>query len=483
MNIGTSETLYESVAGKIESLIEQGVLQPGDKVPSVRKLSSEQGVSLSTAFQAYFLLENKGLIESKPRSGFYVKFAKSKLPPQPQLIFPKHSPSLVNVNEMISKVLKEARNEKNISLAVASPHYSLLPVAQLNKAITQTIRKGKGEYLNYDFPPGHERLRRQIARRSFDWGGNLHSDDIIITFGCMEALNLCLRAVANPGDTIAIESPTYYGILQAIESLGMKAMEIATHPETGVDLDDLEKALNKTKVTACLFVTNFNNPLGSCMPVENKRKLVNLLAHREIPLIEDDLYGDLFLGKSRPVNAKAFDKKGLVLLCSSFSKSLAPGFRVGWTSPGRFKEKIERLKFMTTVATSTLNQMAIAHFLENGSYDRHLRKIRTAFNNQISLTTQAIVKYFPPETKITRPSGGFVLWVELPGNVDAMELHEAARAKHISIAPGPIFSTKNQYNNFIRISCGLPWSEKIEEAIKEIGKLIITLSNHQLSYL
>lgn len=481
MSITATETLYETVAGKIESLIELGVLQPGDKVPSVRKLSSEQGVSLSTAFQAYFLLENKGLIESRPRSGFYVKFSKTQLPPQPKLIFPKHSASLVNVDEMISKVFKEARDENNISLAVASPHYSLLPVAQLNKSITETLRKEKGKQLNYDFPPGHEGLRRQIARRSFDWGGNLHLDDIIITVGCMEALNLCLRAVARPGDTIAIESPTYYGILQAIESLGMKALEIATDPETGVDLNDLEKALDKTKVAACLFVTNFNNPLGSCMPTENKKKLVELLATKDIPLIEDDLYGDLYLGKSRPVNAKAFDKKGLVLLCSSFSKSLAPGFRVGWTSPGKFKEKIERLKFMTTVATGTLNQMAIAHFLENGSYDRHLRKIRTAFNNHLSLTTQAIIKYFPSETKITRPSGGFVLWVQLPRDVDSMELHELALAKNISIAPGSIFSNKGEYKNFIRISCGLPWSEKIEEAIKQIGKLIITLSNDKLS--
>jgi DNA-binding transcriptional MocR family regulator len=470
--ITSSETLYENVATKIESLIEQGVLQPGDKVPSVRKVSIDHGVSLTTAFQAYFLLENKGLIESKPRSGFYVKFSKSKLPPTPSIIFPEHSSNEVKIDEMVSRVFKEARNEKNISLAVASPHHSLLPVAQLNKAVTQSMRKGKGKELGYEMPPGNEDLRRLIAKRSFDWGGHLHHDDVMITFGCMEALNLCLRAVAKPGDTIAIESPTYYGILQSIESLGMKALEIATHHETGVDLDDLSKALEANKVAACLFVTNFNNPLGCCMPEENKKKLVRLLAEKEIPLIEDDLYGDLFQGKKRPVNAKAFDKKGLVLLCSSFSKSLAPGYRVGWVVPGRFKERIERLKFMTTVATSTINQMALAHFLENGSYDRHLRKIRTAFQNQINFTTQAIIKYFPAETKISRPQGGFVLWIELPSTINSFELNEKAVKQGVSIAPGLIFSTQNKYSNFIRISCGLPWSEKIEQAIKKVGDLL-----------
>jgi DNA-binding transcriptional MocR family regulator len=472
MLISSKETLYENVATKIETLIDQGVLQPGDKVPSVRKVSMDHGVSLTTAFQAYFLLENKGLIESRPRSGFYVKFSKSKLPPPPSLVVPEHFSNEVQMDEMITKVFKEARNEKNLSLAVASPHYSLLPVAQLNKAVTQALRKAKGKELNYDFPPGNEDLRRQIARRSFDWGGNVHFNDVIITFGCMEALNLCLRAVAKPGDTIAIESPTYYGILQSIESLGMKALEICTHADTGIDLNDLEKALEKNKITACLFVTNFNNPLGCCMPEENKKKLVEILAKREIPLIEDDLYGDLFAGQKRPVNAKAFDKKGLVLLCSSFSKSLAPGYRVGWIVAGIFKERIERLKFMTTVGTSTITQMALAHFLENGSYDRHLRKIRNAFQNQISQTTQAVIKYFPGNTKISRPQGGFVLWIELPESINTLQLYEMALKENIAIAPGAIFNTRGKYQNYIRISCGLPWSEKIEQAIKKIGELV-----------
>jgi DNA-binding transcriptional MocR family regulator len=221
-----------------------------------------------------------------------------------------------------------------------------------------------------------------------------------------------------------------------------------------------------------LFVTNFNNPLGCSIPEENKKKLVKLLADREIPLIEDDLYGDLFGGKKRPVNAKAFDKKGLVLLCSSFSKSLAPGYRVGWIIPGIFKERIERLKFMTTVGTTTVTQMALAHFLENGSYDRHLRKIRNAFQNQISQTTQAIIRYFPKNTRISRPQGGFVLWIELPESIDTLQLYEMALKQNIAIAPGAIFNTRNKFQNYIRISCGLPWSETIEQAIKKVGELV-----------
>lgn len=294
-------------------------------------------------------------------------------------------------------------------------------------------------------------------------------DDIVTTCGTMEALNLCLRAVAKPGDTIAIESPTFYGILQA--SLGMRALEIPTHPRDGIDLDALEQAIKKNKVKACLLIPNFNNPLGCCMPDNNKKQLVEMLGRREIPLIEDDIYGDIYFGAARPKTAKAFDKEGLVLLCSSFSKTIAPGYRVGWTAPGRFKAQVEHLKSMNTIATATLPQMAVARFLESGGYDRHLRKLRKALATQVQRVTLAVRQYFPEGTRITRPTGGFVLWVELPKSVDSLELYRKALEKKISIAPGPIFSAKQKYQNFIRLSCGQAWSDSLEQALKTLGRL------------
>jgi len=461
--------LYEQAADRIATLIDRGTLRPGERVPSVRKLSAQLRISISTVLQAYFLLEDRGFIEARPQSGFYVKLRPRDLPPEPKPSNPSLSATEVGVAELLAKVFEAARNPDFIPLATAIPGPDLLPTKPLNRLMAWVARHRGEQGVNYDFPPGNEALRRQVARRSLDWGCSLSPDDIVTTCGTMEALNLCLRAVAKPGDTIAIESPTFYGILQA--SLGMRALEIPTHPRDGIDLDALEQAIKKNKVKACLLIPNFNNPLGCCMPDNNKKQLVEMLGRREIPLIEDDIYGDIYFGAARPKTAKAFDKEGLVLLCSSFSKTIAPGYRVGWTAPGRFKAQVEHLKSMNTIATATLPQMAVARFLESGGYDRHLRKLRKALATQVQRVTLAVRQYFPEGTRITRPTGGFVLWVELPKSVDSLELYRKALEKKISIAPGPIFSAKQKYQNFIRLSCGQAWSDSLEQALKTLGRL------------
>lgn len=384
---------------------------------------------------------------------------------------PSPSAVRVGVGELISKVFAAARNPDIVPLGAALPSPAVLPITRLNRALASVSRRSGSGGFEYDLPPGNEAIRRQVARRSLDWGCSLSHDEIVTTCGCMEALNLALRAVARHGDTIAIESPTYFGVLQVIESLGMKALEIPTHPRDGMSVEALSAALRKNKVSACMVVPNFQNPLGSCMPDASKKELVEILAEAEIPLIEDDIYGDLYFGSARPKVAKAFDKEGLVLLCSSFSKTLAPGYRVGWVAPGRFMAQVERLKFMNTVATPTLPQLAIAHYLQNGGYDRHLRKLRKFFSAQVQVMTQVIGKYFPEGTKVTRPSGGFVLWVELPKSVDSLELHRRALEEKISIAPGPLFSAKQKYLNFMRLSCGDPWSGRLEQALITLGRL------------
>ena len=461
--------LYEQVADKMTTLIDGGTLRPGERIPSVRKLSGQLRVSISTVQQAYVLLEDRGFVEVRPQSGFYVRLRSRNLPPEPKPSSPSPSATKVGVADLVAKVFEAARNPNVVPLATAIPSSDLLPTKQLNRQMAWVARHNGREAMNYDFPPGNEALRRQVARRSLDWGCSLSPDDIVTTCGTMEALNLCLRAVAKPGDTIAVESPTFYGILQA--SLGMKAFEIPTHPRHGIDLDALDRAIKKNKIKACLVIPNFNNPLGSCMSDKNKKQLAEMLGHREIPLIEDDIYGDLYFGATRPKAAKAFDKRGLVLLCSSFSKTIAPGYRVGWTAPGRFKAQVEHLKTMNTVATATLPQMAMAKFLENGGYDRHLRRLRKALAMQVQRMILAISQYFPEGTRVTRPAGGFVLWVELPKRVDSLELYRKALDKKISIAPGPIFSAKQKYQNFIRLSCGQPWSDRLEQALITLGRL------------
>jgi DNA-binding transcriptional MocR family regulator len=300
-------------------------------------------------------------------------------------------------------------------------------------------------------------------------------DDIVITSGAMEAINLCLHAVTKPGDTIAIESPTFYSTLMAIERMRLKAVEIATHPREGVDLGELRAALDRHDVKACIMIPTFQNPLGSCMSDDKKRELVAVLARYGVPLVEDDVYAELYFGASRPRPAKAFDREGLVLHCGSFAKCLAPGYRVGWAAPGRFKSAVERLKFVTTISTASLPQAAIAEYLKHGGYERHLRALRHRLSLQLDQMRQALGTHFPEGCRVTRPEGGYMLWIELPQAVDALRLHQLAIEKNISIAPGPLFSAQRRYPNFIRVNFGHPWSKPMDHAVRTLGALTAEL--------
>jgi DNA-binding transcriptional MocR family regulator len=381
----------------------------------------------------------------------------------------------VDIEELALEVHEAIMDPAIVPLGAATPGDELLPTRKLYRLLGAVARRNLALSNRYDSPQGNLELRRQIARRSIDWGGNLTSDDVVTTVGCSEALNLCLRAVTKAGDTVAVESPIYFGFLQMLEALNLRALEIPTHPREGMCLDALGTALRKHRVAAVFISPNFQNPLGSCMPEKNKRIVVEMLADRRIPLLEDDVYGDLFFEGTRPKTLKAFDKVGNVLLCSSFSKTLSPGFRIGWSVPGRCLNQVRRLKLTSSISTATLPQMAIAEMLSSGGYDHYLRRIRKAYALQVQLMTQAVRKYFPEGTKTTRPMGGTVLWAEFPRGIDSIELYRRALEKRISIVPGPLFSSKRQYTECIRLNCGNIWSERIEGAMITIGQLAMRM--------
>lgn len=468
--MGPEPRLYEQVVAHVTGLIERGVLGPGDRVPSVRRLSKQQGVSVATVIQAYLQLEGSGMIEVRPQSGHYVRRRTAVLP-EPRAPRTSTTASRVSVAGLVAKVYGAARDPHIVPFGAAYPSPELLPTDRLNATLARVARASGAVGVSYDPPPGCPALRRQIARRSVEQGCPLTADELVTTAGAMEALNLCLRAVALPGDTVAIESPAYFGVLQMIENLRMRALEIPCLPGLGMDLDALEEALASQRIKACLVIPTISNPLGSVMSDAAKQRLVEMLARREIPLIEDDLYGDLYFGPVRPRPAKAFDREGLVMLCSSFTKTLAPGYRVGWAAPGRFREQVEQLKFAQSVATATLPQMAIAEFVENGGYEHHLRAIRRKLAAQVAQVSAAIAEHFPAGTRVSRPAGGFLLWVELPPGTSALELHARALARQISVAPGPIFSAKPRFANCIRMSCGFPWSDLLAHAVRTLGRL------------
>jgi DNA-binding transcriptional MocR family regulator len=462
--------LYLKVAHQIQGQIRKGALRVGDKVPSIRGLRRQQGVSVSTVLQAYFWLENQGWIEPRPQSGFYVRVPYREMVPEPAFRSARAAPTKVGIGDLLGAVVDSLGDSGKVPLGAACAT-AFYPSKKLSRIISRIARTDPDHSGRYELTSGFEPLRRQIARRAVEYGCSFSPNDIIITCGGMEALNLAVRAVSRPGDVIAIESPTYFAVLQVIESLGMKAIEIPTHPRTGMDLEALAAAIRKHRVRGCISIANCHNPLGFILEDERKKQLVQLLAKEGVPLIEDDIYGDLAFSAQRPKTAKTYDSEGMVLLCSSFSKVLAPGFRVGWIEAGRFRDAVKRLKFINTIASPSLPQRAIAEFIESGGYDRYLRGLRETLASQVQNYSRAISRYFPDGTKISRPAGGYVLWVELPENIDGLKLYQAALAQNISIVPGAIFSASGQFRNHIRISCGSPWSDAIDRSLLVLGRL------------
>ncbi len=463
--------LYERVARQLAGQIEQGLYRPGDRLPGVRRLARQFEVSISTVVQAQRLLEDDGLIEARPRSGYYVRVAYCPRPEPPAVSRPPVRPVPVTGQELVLRLVQTANEPDCVQLGAAVPAPEFLPAGAIQRALSTAARAGPEQLATYQFPPGSPELRRQIARRMLEAGCRVSPDDIVITSGCQEALILALRAVAKKDDVVAIESPSFYGLLQAIESLGMRALEIPTDPATGMSVEALELALEKWPVKACVLTANFSNPLGSIMPPDKKRALVALLAGYRIPLVEDDIYGDLGFEDQRPPALRAWDDTGGVIYCASFSKTLSPGLRVGWMLPGRWQEDIEYLKYVTSLAAPTLSQLAVADFLRHGGYDRHLRQVRSAYARQVAVMTRAVSKYFPDGTRVTRPRGGFVIWVELPESVDALGLCRQALAQGVSIAPGPIFSASGKYRNCIRLNCAQPWNDTLDRAVMTVGRL------------
>lgn len=462
---------YEQLAGFIAGLVAGGTLAPGSRVPSLREVSRQRETSLSTALQAYRLLEDRGVLEARPQSGFYVATGQPVSRQLPTASNPPARAASVAVSGVVLKLLEHAADPKLVPLGCAIPSAELLASARLDRFLARAARTKGVDCNTYTVPKGDPRLRREIGRRALRWGQALSPEDIAVTCGCTEALTLALKAVAKPGDAIGIESPTYFGLLQIIEALDLRAFELPTDPATGVEVPALRDALERGAIAACLFASSFNNPLGCTMTDAKKAAVLDLLAKHGVPLIEDDIYGDIFFGEERPRPFMALRPSGNILYCSSFSKTLAPGYRVGWIAAGRHMQKILERKLAFTLCGPALPQLALAEFLSSGGYDRHLRRVRRTFANNIDHMLRIIDQAFPAGTRVSRPAGGFVLWLELPKPLRSRELFDAALAKGICFAPGDVFSVGGRYANCLRLSCGHNWHARIERGLRTLGAL------------
>jgi DNA-binding transcriptional MocR family regulator len=462
---------YEETARFITDLVNNGALSPGARVPSLRQITKQRGVSLSTALQAYRALEDRGILQARPQSGFYVAKGGPILLETPTISRPPGRATTVAVSGVVPQLTEYAADPDLVPLGCAIPDAELLAAGRLDRFLARAARMKGVDYNTYTVPKGDPRLRREIARRALRWGQALSPEDIAITCGCTEALVLALKAVSRPGDTIAVESPTYFGFLQALEGLDLRALELPTDANSGVDLTALRRALVAAPVKACLFSSSFNNPLGCTMSDERKKAVLELLAKHRIPLIEDDIYGDIYFGEARPKPFMALDPLGSTIYCSSFSKTIAPGYRIGWIATGRHMPKVLATKFALTLCGPALPQAAMAEFLASGGYDSHLRRVRRTFRDNIDRMIRTIDRTFPRGTRVSRPEGGFVLWVQLPKPLASRELFEAALKRGVCFVPGDVFSASQRYANCLRVSCGSAWDARIEKGLETLGEL------------
>ena len=464
----TDSPRYEQLADHLASQIGAGVYPPGTRIPSVRRLRDQHAVSVSTVVEACRVLEDRGLVRARPRSGYWVQ-ATARPEPDP----PAPSSRVRRVDRTLAMDIHlgiGSPQHPTLGAAVQAPE--LMPITAMNRLLSQATRLHPSACHSYDAPPGTIELRRAIARRAPDAGFSTSPDDLVITGGAKEAVYLSIKAVTRPGDTVAIESPAYYALLEVLASLDLRAVEIASSPRTGIDLDLLERSLGRGGISAVVLMTNWSNPTGACLDDAAKRRLMGLLERFDVPLVEDDVYAELSFDGVRPPSLKAYDRNGLVLHCSSWSKTLSPGLRVGWAAPGRYRDRFELMKLVVNQATAVAPQLAVAAYLESGGFDRHLRRLQRAYSQQMDAMVDAVARHLPPGTRSTSPRGGHVLWVQLPSGVDSLAVYESAAVEGIRFAPGPMFSASGGFREYLRLNTGFPHTPAIEAQVARLGELV-----------
>ncbi len=467
----TEQFRYEQVGQHILAMIDAATLVPGQRLPSLRTLSRDLRVSIATVSQAYLELEKQGIIEARTRSGFFVRAPLKSLPKPRPVRRPDPGPVVGNRSQLIQSVLEAVGHSDLLPFGVTGAAPQLLPGRELARLLAAECRQAPERMLAYEQIAGNLDLRRQIALYLMHRGINATPEEILITNGAMEALYIAVRILTRPGDNMLIQSPTYYCFLQLLENCGVRTIEIPSHPQTGVHPADLRQALDRFDIRACILAPNFNNPDGSLTGDEARREIVDLLAERQIPLIEDDVYGDVHFGPERPGTCKTLDRDGSIVYCNSFSKTVSAGYRIGFMLPGRFYAKALEIKSTTNVSSPTPTQRAMAAYLRQGSFERHLRRLCRTLEQQMQTMQLHLGRHFPPGTGVTRPQGGTALWLELPGNIDSVDYFYRARQLGIGVVPGMAFSTQDRFRNYIRLSCSGVWDDRMAAGVQTLGEL------------
>jgi DNA-binding transcriptional MocR family regulator len=476
MNTAHDAPLYLRLAQHYLGAIESGALSPGERMPSVRSLTRLHQVSLSTALQACRHLEEKGWLEARERSGYFVcRPQRLSLPPSSEPAVPARidAAQFLGIHERVSDFLACCEQHSlRLNLAQAFGAPEAYPAAALKNAAVRALRLQPDILVEPTPWHGEPSFRAALARRALESGMRLTAEDIVVTHGCTEAMNLALRAVTQAGDTVAVESPCYFGLLQIIQSLGLRSIEIPTSPQHGVSVEALELALQTQPIKAVAVIPNFQNPLGSVMPDERKAAIVALCAQYRVALIEDDTYAALGDDEQTLRAVKSWDNHGGVIHCASLHKTLAPGMRLGWINGGRWHARIKMLKYAQSRPNDALLQLTAREFIASPAFNRHLNRLRRLLREQRNAVAEHIARHFPQGTRLSMPQGGMLLWVQLPTLRDPRAVFETALREGIRFAPGWIFTNSDRYDNYLRLNCGIPFTPEFEAAIRRLAQIV-----------
>ena len=459
---------YQRLAEQLSQKIYQHELQPQQKLSSLREFARQQKISLSTAQQCYELLEAKGLIYVKPKSGYFVSSRQyqSPVPESPKF---ESMPRRVSNLELQNQIQTASIQSHLTPLGAIqlSPH--LIPVDGLRRSLQRALKHCQPEDFLYCNKQGHLQLRQALSDHWREDGIYIAPDDIFISNGCMPALSLLIQQMSREGDSIIVPTPTFNGQLQLLAGLKRKIIEIPADHQ-GIDLERLEYFMQQCSAKLCLLTANFQNPLGYCLSNQQKQKIAELAQKYQCFVLEDDIYAECSFQKERPLPIRYWDQQGYVIWCGSVSKSLSSAYRVGWFCLGQQLQHLRPALLANNVGVNTPLQLGLADFIYSRAYREHLERLRPALMQQVEQYRACILEQFQGiPIALSQSSGGYALWMQLPNTITGLELYYRAQQYGINIVPGEVFGEDQRYQHFLRLNAGHALTDEIRQAIQQLA--------------
>ena len=471
--------LYVQIRDQIRERILTGGLKPGDRLEPSRELAHHLGVHRTTVGNAYADLEAEGLIQGTVGRGTFVTALADTLhTPRSMTRRPSHDLFWESFfpeeprDDSLGRLMANSVEEGVISFAAAHGAEELTPPDLVRRAADAVLRREGGRLLQYGSTDGYLPLKVYLQTRLRRDGIPVELDEILVTHGCQQSLDLLRRTLISSGETVVCENPTYTGLWNVFESPGVRLIGVPVTTE-GLDLDALEALLEQTRVKLIFCSPTFQNPTGHTMPLAARKRLLELALRFQVPIVEDDVYGALrYRGRQVPP-LKALDTTGLVIYLNSFSKVGFPGLRVGWIVASR--QVIARLRWAKQRAdlhTNLLGQAVLQELGRRGWLDKWIRKTCKAYEHKQGVLRHAIERHFPPQVRVSYSEGGMSVWVELPAWLDASELLVKARERRVMFAPARYFYFQNPKHNALRLCYTALPDDKIEKGVAILGEIL-----------